>query len=171
MLREVLVACAGEGFKTWNQDDFGHLLLSLKKTQLLVWENGLAIDPGLRYVIQNYFIVIEPDIFIQVNKAALRVYAGWLEHPVDNRSLLVLEELYHHAALLHVGEHVDLIEILDRRLAEYPNYIKDDSGVFNALERLETEITNDKELEQFTHSAYELARQVRAFRDKRYAAR
>ncbi len=167
MLREILRACAGEPFKSWTQEDFGDLLLQLKKTQLLVWEKGYAIDSGLRHIIQKYFKVSEQKSFIAANQAALRVYEDWLGRPVDNRGLFVVEELYHNAALLQVGEQSDLNAILDKRLKEYPDWIKDDQALNNALERLEGEINNDKELNQYVPSGAELAKQVQKFRESR----
>ena len=167
MLREILQACAGEPFISWTQEDFGDLLLQLKKTQLLVWEKGYALDSGLRHIIQKYFMVSEQKTFIDANKAALGVYEDWLGRPVDNRSLFVVEELYHNAALLQVGEHRDLNGILDKRLREYPDWIKDEQALNNALERLEGEINNDKELDQYVPSDAELARQVQKFREAR----
>ncbi len=170
MLRTILQACGDDLFSAWNQDDFGDLLLKLKKTQLLVWEKGYALDPELRYIIQNYFILNEPDKFIQANQAALQVYESWLERPVDNRGLFVLEELYHHAALSHVGKFVDINVILGKRLADYPNWIRDEHALDNALERLETDIANDKDLGQFNVSTYELVQQVRVFRESKYSS-
>jgi hypothetical protein len=167
MLREILQACAGEPFKSWNQEDFGHLLLQLKKTQLLVWDKGYALDAGLRHIIQKYFMVLERNIFVDANRAALKIYEDWLGRPVDNRGLFVLEELYHNAALLQVGEQMDLKAILNKRLKEYPDWIKDEQVLDNALERLEGEIGNDKELEQYTLSNADLVKQVQAFKEKR----
>jgi hypothetical protein len=86
---------------------------------------------------------------------------------VDNRGLFVVEELYHSAALLQVGELLNLKTILDKRLKEYPDWIKDEQALDNALERLEGEIGNDKELEQYTLSNAALVKQVQAFRETR----
>ncbi len=167
MLRGILQTCAGEPFKSWNQEDFGHLLLQLKKTQLLVWEKGYALDSGLRHIIQKYFMVLERSTFIEANRAALRVYEDWLGRPVDNRGLFVVEELYHSAALSLVGEQMDLQAILEKRLKEYPDWIRDEQAMDNALEHLEGEIGNDKALEQYTLSNAELVKQVHAFREAR----
>jgi hypothetical protein len=167
MLRKILQACAADLFAHWNQDDFGELLLKLKKTQLLVWEKGYAIDPGLRHIVQKYFMVLDRTKFISANRAALQMYQDWLGRPVDNRSLFVLEELYHSAALMQVGEHTDLQALLAERLEEYPDWIRDEQALENALERLEGEIINDTELEQFTVSKPALAKQVQTFREKR----
>lgn len=165
MLREILRACAGEPFISWTQEDFGDLLLQLKKTQLLVWEKGYALDPGLRHIIEKYFMTSERKTFIDANRAALRVYEGWLERPVDNRVLFVVEELYHNAALLQVGEQGNLNAVLDKRLKEYPNWIKDEQALENALERLEGEIGNDKELEEYKPSNVDLVKRIQKFRE------
>jgi hypothetical protein len=166
MLRKILQTCAGDLFASWKQEDFGDLLLKLKKTQLLVWEKGYAMDPGLRHIIQKYFMVLDRKKFVAANQAALRVYEDWLGRPVDNRSLFVLEELYHNAALMQVGEQVDLETLLAKRLQEYPDWIRDEQALDNALERLEGELNNDKELEQFTLSNAELVKRVQVFRSE-----
>lgn len=167
MLRKILQTCAGDLFASWNQDDFGDLLLKLKKTQLLVWDKGYAIDPGLRHIVQKYFMVLDRNKFIKANQAALQVYKDWLGRPVDNRSLFVLEELYHSAALKQVGEELDLHGLLTKRLNEYPDWIRDEQALDNALERLEGEINNDDELGQFMLSNAELVKQVQVFKRER----
>ena len=165
MLRKILQVCVSDLFTPWEQDDFGDLLLKLKKTQLLVWDKGYAIDPGLRHIIQKYFMVLDRGKFIDANQAALQVYEDWLKRPVDNRSLFVLEELYHHAVLVQVGVDADLPVLLEKRLKEYPDWIRDKQALYNALERLEGEIHNDKELEKLTLSTADLVRQVETFRE------
>lgn len=167
MLRKILQTCAGDLFASWNQDDFGDLLLKLKKTQLLVWDKGYAIDPGLRHIVQKYFMVLDRNKFIKANQAALQVYKDWLGRPVDNRSLFVLEELYHSAALKQVGEELDLHGLLTKRLNEYPDWIRDEQALDNALERLEGEINNDDELGQFMLYNAELVKQVQVFKRER----
>lgn len=156
MLRKILQTCAGDLFMPWNQDDFSDLLLKLKKTQLLVWEKGYAIDPSLRHIIQKYFMVLDRKMFITANRAALAMYEDWLGRPVDNRGLFLLEELYHNALLAFIGEKIDLRKVLMRRLEEYPNWFKDKNALSNALERLEGEINNDKELADFVPFVDEL---------------
>jgi hypothetical protein len=141
-------------------------MLKLKKTQLLVWDKGNAIDPSLRHIVQKYFIVLDRDNFIRANRAALQVYADWLDRPVDNRSLFVLEELYHTAALIQAGESGDLHALLAKRLREYPDWIRDGQALENALERLEGEMGNDKELEQFTLSNAGFVQQIKVFREE-----
>jgi hypothetical protein len=168
MLREVLQTCAGELFKSWHPEDFGNLLLRLKKTQLLVWEKGYALDPGLRHIIRRYYMVADRRIYVKANQAALRVYADWLSRPVDNRCLFVIEELYHFASLQQVEGTVDLQNVLEKRLEEYPNWTKGDRCALNmALEHLEGELRHDKVLEQLTEglSSSTLAQEVQIFKE------
>jgi len=167
MMREVLRSCAGETFKSWTREDFSDLLLNIKKTQLLTWENGHAIDPSLRHIIQKYFMTFERKNFIAANKAALRMYEDWLEKPVDNRTLFIIEELYHNASLLQVGERIDLGAILNNRLENFPNWIKDEKQLDNALEHLDGKISNDRELNQLLPSTFDFEKQVLEFRSTR----
>ena len=165
MLQKILLGCEGKLFGSWDQDNFGDLLTQLKKTQLLVWEKGYALDPSLRHIIQKYYMVSERETYIQANRVALQVFGDWLTRPVDNRGLFVLEELYHCAALQQVGEPVDLASVLEKRLQEYPDWIKDPQALNNALERLEGEINNDRELELYTLSNSKLVQQIQIFKD------
>lgn len=174
MLKEILRVCAGDMFKGKNEKYFGELLLQLKKTQLLVWERGYALDPNLRHIIQKYFMTSEKKMFITANKAALKVYQSWLELPVDNRSLFVVEELYHQAALLHVDAKKnpddaikELALTLNNRLQDYPNRFTTPLTLDNALDRLENEIHNDKELLQYVSSVTELTAQAQKFREEK----
>jgi len=64
---------------------------------------------------------------------------------------------------MQIGQQRDLIKILEKRLNAYPGWIKDEQALDNALERLEGEIGNDKELDQYT-STVELVKLVQKFR-------
>ena len=165
MLRKILKACGGEEFKEWSQEDFGDLLLRLKKTQLLVWDKGYALDPALRYLIRNYFSVCEVETYLEINRVALVVYQNWLEKPVDNRNLFVIEELYHYASLHQAGEQVNLEAEMAKRLQQYFGWIKDNEALRNALERLEGELKHDSELKRLTSgiSSTTLVEQIQIF--------
>ncbi|MCZ7542707.1 MAG: ATP-binding protein [Anaerolineae bacterium] len=150
MLRAVLEAHGGELFKGWSQEDFGDLLLQLKRTQLLVWGKGFALDPSLRHIIHNYFLVCEPDMYRAVNRTALEVYQTWLDKPVDNRGLFVIEELYHEACLNRVGEQIAIEETFKARLSQYPVWITDQQALRSALEWLKEELAHDEQLGRLT---------------------
>lgn len=162
MLREVLVAYDSQEFGLWEHRRFDGMMQDLKETQLLIWDKGYAIDDDLRYIIQRYMLSCEPSTYVAMNETALRVYREWLERPVDNRGLFIVEELYHCACLGHAGDKVDLEEVLAGRLEEYPNWIQDPQALHNALNRLEGELRHDSELAKLTDVSA-LARQVQDF--------
>ena len=136
MLRRVLQACSGDLFAEWTQEDFGDLLLRLKKTQLLVWNRGYTLDPTLRHLVHQYYETCERLIYAEANRTALKVYEEWLKKPVDNRALFVIEALYHQACLNRAGDSVSLEQMLDDQLREYRERIKDPQALRDALERL-----------------------------------
>ena len=173
MLRDVLKACAGEQFKNWSQEDFGDLLLRLKKSQLLVWNKGYALDPDLRYMLYNYFLNNERPLFIKVHRTALEVYQDWLNRPVDNRSLFVIEELYHLVSLQLANEPVNLMSEFSKRLEQYLEWFPDEQGRRNTLERLQGTLKHDKELERLTDglSSSKMVSQVQVFLSSNYKNR
>ncbi len=148
MLRRVLQEHGGDLFRDWRQEDYGDLLLRLKKTQLLVWTKGYGLDPALRYLIHEYYAICQPHTYVAVNRIAFAVYEEWLTRPVDNRALFLLEALYHQACLRRAGESVDLGETLDRQLQEYHKRIRDEQALRQAIEKLADELEHDRELER-----------------------
>lgn len=168
MLREVLQASGGRQFEHWSHEDFGELLLRLKRTQLLTWKKGYTIDSDLRHIIRRYFLFGEREMFTTVNQVASEVYRHWLSRPVNNRNLFVMEELYHQASLLQVGESVEeLNEVLQKHLAQYPGWIVDKPAMRLALEQLQGELKYDAELSELTdgQSSTEMVGQIQDFCD------
>lgn len=163
MLREVMRGCADREYSEWNQEEFGNLLLKLKKTQLLVWDKGYTIDPSIRHLIREYLQALDVPTFARVNETAVRVYEDWLGRRVENRNLFVIEELFHYACLKRVGQDVSLQDVLQQRLEEYPKWIDDIQALSSALDRLAEEIARDEELIQLTDHdvVIALAEQVR----------
>jgi hypothetical protein len=163
MLRRVLHEHGGQPFREWSQEDYGDLLLRLKKTQLLVWTKGYSLDPALRYLIHEYYAACQPETYVAVNRTALGVYLEWLTRPVDNRALFLIEALYHQACLRRAGEAVSLEDTLEEQLGEYRRRIRDDDALRQALEQLAGELEQDSELGRLTdgHSTSELVARVR----------
>ena len=164
MLRRVLQEHGGDLFRDWSQEDYGDLLLNLKKSQLLVWTKGYGLDPALRYLIHEYYAVCQPEVYVEVNKTALEVYQEWLTRPVDNRALFVIETLYHQACLSRAGVSVGLGDTLDGQLQEYRSRIRDEQALRQALEQLTGELEQDGELGRLVegYSTTRLVDQVRS---------
>ncbi len=136
--------------KQLSYEDTQDLLNRLKRTQLLVWEKGHTLDPNLRHLIRNYYLTNEPHIFTAVNQTALAMNQSWLNKPVDNMNLFVIEELYHHASLQEVGQPVNIKEAFQKRLNDYDYRWNDLEIRISTLARLAGELDADKELTQLT---------------------
>jgi hypothetical protein len=166
MLRQLLTAAESPFFANYTRQDFADLLLRLKRSQLFVWNNGYALDPDLRLMIRDYFLKQQPDLFLKVNRRAGDLYADWLERPVDNLNLFVIEELYHLASLRQAGAEEDLYATLERRLQEYPHKLDNDhEAIASALSRLQGALEHDEELARISEglSSGRLAQQAHKF--------
>lgn len=171
MMREILQTAGGEEFKGWKNEDFGELLRRLKRSRLLSWKNGYTLDSDLRHLIKEYFLCCEQETFRVVNQAGLKEYRARLGRSVDNWNLFIVEELYHHASLIRLGEtEIPLQQILQNRLEQYPYRITDDLALRQALERLQGEIEHDLELNLLTNgiSNSVLVERVQTFLKQEY---
>lgn len=168
MVSGVLKAARDDTFGAYEVEQFGELFYKLKKTQLLVWAKGYAIDPNLRYLIQQYYATCRQSMYITINDAALKVYRDWLTRPVDNRGTFVIEELYHLTCKKRAGEDVDLESALRGRLQQYLEWFKDSEALRNALDMLKGELEHDTELSHLTeeYSRTMLAQVVQEFKNE-----
>ncbi len=153
MLREILTEANAKVFGKYERFQFGALLFELRATQLIVWDErrkGYAIDPSLRHIISEHICYQQPEIYAQVNQKAIDVYQDWIERAGDNRSVYIVEELYHQACLHRVPQYVtpsyqkDLVDLLRQRILEYRQ--SDPDLRASALHRLYREIEGDADL-------------------------
>lgn len=148
MLQSLLKNHGGKQFVNISIEDTQELLMRLKRTQLLVWEKGHSLDSNLRHLIRNYYLTNEPRKFKAVNKTALAMNQSWLDKPVDNMNLFVIEELYHLASLLEAGQRINIKDAFKSRLNDYDSRWEDSEVRQAALRRLEGDLEADKELDQ-----------------------
>ncbi|HRW99112.1 MAG TPA: ATP-binding protein [Cyclobacteriaceae bacterium] len=142
ILRRVLLRFNENLFAKWSPVDFRILFERLKETQLLVWQNGFAVDPDFRNIIRDYYRVCKPDVFSQINEELVAIHKEWLERPVDNRSFFIMELLYHLVSLRQVGKKVQLKSALEKQLRKYLS-INDPAALRMALQTLAGEIENN----------------------------
>lgn len=142
ILRRVLLQFNEKLFAEWSQDDFRILFERLKETQLLVWQNGFAIDSDFRHIIRDYYRVCKPGVFKQINEELVAIHKEWLERPVDNRSFFIIELLYHLTSLGLAGKRVQLKSAFQKQLRQY-SIINDTEALRMALEKLVGEIENN----------------------------
>jgi hypothetical protein len=165
MLKVLLLAADSKQYETWKENEFSFLLRRLRQTQLLVWDKGDALDPNLRHLIRQYFFHLEKEVYITVNRAALKYHQDWLEKGVANRNLYVLEELYHMAALLQVGQHIKLEEKFQERLGQYEHWFPNAEVRRPVLDRLKGELENDSELKTLLGDDRSLIKRVEGILD------
>lgn len=151
MLRNLLQEMRKTQFQGESQEYFGNLMQRLKRTPLLTWEKGYALESALRPLIRNYYLTCRRDEYIKVHKTARNVYRNWLDKQMDNPNLYIVEELYH-TACLQQADAIDtspeiLLTILRERLQAYMlQQNLDDEWRQHVLERLKGELERDQEL-------------------------
>lgn len=151
MLRNLLREMKETQFQGESQEYFGSLLQRLKRTPLLTWEKGYALESALRPLIRNYYLTCRRDEYIKAHETARTVYRNWLDKQMDNPNLYIIEELYH-TACLQQAEAIDqspeiLLTILKERLQAYMfQQNLDDEWRQHVLERLKGELERDQEL-------------------------
>lgn len=128
------------------------LLDQLKKTDLLVWRNtSYAVGDDIRHVLQAYYHKCEPEIYTQVHEKAVEAYSEMLGKAQDNLNLLMIEKLFHLAAVSQIRDSVDLEGEFRRQLNDYPFRISDRDFLGHTLEQLKAMLENDNELNDLTN--------------------
>jgi hypothetical protein len=121
-MKEFLIMYDDLKFRHFREKDFYGIFNELK--QMEYWEYAGNGKYKLKAEFRNYFIrqpiQIEPVMNKRVHEAALQVYKNLLSRPVDDRSSLILDELYNQASIQKItGQNFDCCGILDGRLKEY----------------------------------------------------
>jgi len=154
LLRRVLSEHVPD-FKEYPRDAYGGLLGLLHTTHLVEWNDarkGYEIDPTLRRILGRHTRERNPKLYVQINQAALEVYRDWIERVEDNRSVYIIEELYHQACLGRtINSRADLrIKLAEQLRAHLNNHYTqgDPELLASALERLDKGLERDEELWQ-----------------------
>lgn len=150
MMRNLLQKMRETQFQGEPPEYFGNLLQRLKRTPLLTWEKGYALEGALRPLIRNYYLTCQRDEYIKAHETARNVYRSWLDKQMDNPNLYIIEELYHTACLQQAkapaSSQEKLPEILKKRLQAYLLQDVDVEWRQHVLERLKGELERDQEL-------------------------
>lgn len=162
MMNKVLKATNPAIYKSWEIEDFGDLLKKFRASNILVWERGYAVDEATRHLVSEHLRHNEPRMFARANLAALEVYREWLSRPVDNRSLYVVEEIFHVANL---DPQADLPELLKGRLDEYSHWFRDNAQHLSQVENLGMLLQADGELKKLTELVPEMIQMVGQYAD------
>jgi hypothetical protein len=162
LLRQVLSQFVPD-FKDYPHSAYGGLLSLLHATQVIEWDDGRKgynVATPLRQILSQYMRQRNPEKYVAINQAALEVYQDWVERVSENRSVYIIEALYHQAAINQLGapwmtEPVDLGKQLQKHLEccyTLKNYEDEQDLLSEALNRLEKGLERDTELKSLLES-------------------
>lgn len=128
----------------------------LTETHLVEWDSvrkGYALDPTLRHILALHLRYDQPERYLQVNREAAVIYAEWIERVRENRSVYVLERLYHqaHIALAEGQSPAQVSGDLRQELTGYlSDYYVDSDRAFalRSTDQLCQELNSDEELKE-----------------------
>lgn len=135
-------------------ENFLTIIGSLSETSLVEWDNvrkGYALDETIRYILSLHLSLNDPERYKDINEEALKIYGEWIERVPENRSIYILERLYH-LAKIDVAQ--DQLQIEANLKQELKNFLKkyykgdDIEFVYSAATRLYEELKKDNEFEK-----------------------
>ncbi len=135
---------------------FLKVLGQLTATSLVEWDavrKGYALDETVRRILALYLRLNQPERYLSINEAAANIYEEWIERVSENRSIYVLERLYHQANIASIkgGTQSRVVEKLEGELQGYlEKYYQDDERDFaiSSTTQLLEEMRQDSELKE-----------------------
>ena len=83
-------------------DAYLKVIGQLTETSLVEWDavrKGYALDETLRHILALHLRLNQPERYSAINEVASKIYDEWIERVRENRSVYVLERLYHQASI------------------------------------------------------------------------
>ncbi len=158
-------------FKELREPLFLEVLSRLAGTYLVGWDRerkGYAIDLTLRRILALHLQCTQQERYLAANREAAELYADWIERVPENRSIYVVERLYHKTCIaLTEGKSAKEVAIsLQEELGNYlQRYYRDGDRALaqKATEQLRQELQGDDELQEVLGEAFDsLPRSIEA---------
>ncbi len=154
MLRRILSQFVEHFVKT---DNFLKVIRQFNETSLIEWHSvrrkGYIIDATIRQILAKHLQLNQQEKYLAINELAAIIYEEWLSKVSENRSIYVVERLYHLANIAN-SRKKDQSQIAAKLQNELKGYLqkyynKDESNVaFSAANRLYQELEEDKDIEK-----------------------
>lgn len=134
------------GFVSAPDNDYTRLRSALAANHLILSDGKgcYNTDVTLQHILGRWGRLQSQERYCRVNHAAMEIYQEWIERVAEDRSIYVVEALYHEACLALVEREEDfsgLQESLGRYLGYYQH---DDPDILDSMiDRLEKELGND----------------------------
>jgi len=150
-------------FKDLREALFLEVLSRLAGTYLVEWDRvrkGYAIDLTLRRVLALHLRYNQQERYLAASREeAAELYADWIERVPENRSIYVVERLYHRACIA-LAEGKPAGEVAIGLQKELENYLQryyrngDRALAQKATEQLRQELQGDDELQEMLGEAF-----------------
>lgn len=127
----------------------------LTATSLVEWDSirkWYALDETVRHILALHLQLNQPEQYSAINKLAAEIYKEWIEKVRENRSVYILERLYHLANVASCKEESQS-QITDKLKNELKKYLQDycqgeAEFAYSDTERLANELEQDREIEK-----------------------
>ncbi len=123
-------------------------------TSLVEWDSnrkGYALDEIIRHILSQYMRLKEKEQYLDIIETAADIYKTYIEEVTENRSIYVLERLFHQATVNNIRKEMKL-EIINnphKELKEYLEkyYNEKSKFAYNATTQLYEDLKKDTEFE------------------------
>ncbi|MCP4349887.1 MAG: toll/interleukin-1 receptor domain-containing protein [Desulfobacterales bacterium] len=143
----------------------------LTETSLVEWDfrrKGYVLDEIIRHILSQYMRLNEQKLYLEIIEAAADIYKTYIKEVNENRSIYVIERLFHQATINDIRKQMKLEIInnpykeLEDCLEEYYNESNERlKFAYNATIQLYEELKQDMELEKIlTKEEFEQLRDI-----------
>jgi hypothetical protein len=126
----------------------------LTSTALVEWDavrKGYALDETIRHILALHLRTKKSDKYLYINNLAADIYEDWIERVPENRSIYILEWLYHQVNIYSL-QNIPLDQLVDKLEVKLCEYLEkyysgtDQESALVSTNKLHKELESDTEL-------------------------
>ncbi|MCP4349889.1 MAG: ATP-binding protein [Desulfobacterales bacterium] len=119
-------------------------------TSIVEWDSnrkGYALDEIIRHILSQYMRLKEKKQYLDIVETAADIYKAYIEEVTENRSIYILERLFHQATINNIRK--EMINDPHKELKEYLEkyYNEKSKFAYNATTQLYEDLKKDTEFE------------------------
>ncbi|MCP4346187.1 MAG: toll/interleukin-1 receptor domain-containing protein [Desulfobacterales bacterium] len=125
----------------------------LTATSLVEWDStckGYALDPTIRQILAKHLQLKQQKKYSEINELATNIYEEFINKAKGNRSIYILERLYHLANIAENRneDHSQIAKMLQNELKSYLQQYYNKDIALSATDKLYQELEKDKDIEK-----------------------
>lgn len=148
LLKEILIEVDTEKYRVFDEIKLKTFLKSLEEKGLLMADGDKFLLPSELRLQLRYYLDNDKDLAKKINMAAFTFYQNMLKRSVDNRSSLIVEELYYSVVLDKLGVDIDIFDVLNKRLEPYTAINTRVDNWQDVIQQISDTIRNDGDLRE-----------------------